>query len=373
MSWFNCIHLLQIRKEESSNKPGISADFPYGQFNTTEAYNSVLRNSLPYSEFVNPLMTSMECLQSRFKGNLSTNGRDIMDRNISNNPDFYDHNHVIIPYCSSDLWLGEEEDGPTDCSCSNLTCFGYQPDSSTLQFTFRGKIIVQSIFKQLQSEYGMDSASEVIISGSSAGGVGAINHAQWVRDQLQPETALLVLLDSSWFVNFQDSIYRIFNGTLNSMQSSMASDARRLLSIISSNPACLDTSFGYPCCISAHCVMTRRNDSGQLAYYPETNQKTFAIFSLYDIFLLAPALAGLDGFTTSTNESPNGSDENDINLTGLLINFLRTIGEYGGVMNTTASMSFHGVYLYINLKPPLHACGISHCNDVYLTFHRCHF
>lgn len=189
----------------------------------------------------------------------------------------------------------------------------------------------------------MDNASEVIIAGSSAGGVGAINHAQWVRNQLQPETALLVLLDSSWFVNFQESIYRIFDGTLNSMQSSMASDNRRLLGIISSNPACLDLSFGYPCCISAHCVMTRRNSSGQLAYYPESNQKTFAIFSLYDIFLLAPALAGLDSFVTSTNESPNGSDEDDVNLTGLLINFLRTIGEYGGEMNTTASMSFHGV------------------------------
>lgn len=334
--------LLQIRKEENSNNPGISADFPYGRFDASMAYSNVRASNISYAEFVNPLMTSMECLLSRLPGNDSVRGRDIMDRNVTKNPDFYDHNHVVIPYCSSDLWLGDEEEGPSDCSCSDLTCFNYKPDSPNLQFTFRGKLIFQSIFKQLQVDYGMDAAVEVIISGSSAGGVGVINHAQWVRDQLRPETKLLVLFDSSWFINFQGSIYRIFDGTLNSMQSSRLNDDadddnddRRLLSILSSNPACADFSLGYPCCISAHCVLTRQNSTGQLAYYPESNQRTFALLSLYDIFLLAPALSGLGGFATD--------DDSDANLAGLLINFLRTVGEYGGEMNSTVSSSYSEV------------------------------
>lgn len=339
---------MQIRKEENSNNPGISADFPYGRFNTSTAYSKVRANNIPYSEFVNPLMTSMQCLRSRFPGDFSVLGRDIMDRDMTKNPDFYSHNHVIVPYCSSDLWLGEEEGG-LECNCSDLPCFNYQPDSSNLQFTFRGKTIFQSIFKQLQMDYGLNDAAEVLISGSSAGGVGAINHAQWIRDQLRPDIKLLVLFDSSWFINFQESIFRILDGTLNSMQSTTlaSDDSRRLLSILSSNPACADFYFGYPCCISAHCVLTRRNISGQLAYYPEANQETFAIFSLYDIFLLAPALAGQDGFTSSENESPDGDDADDVNLAGQLINFVRTIGEYGGEMNTTASMSYYEVRIFL--------------------------
>lgn len=97
---FTSIHLLQIRKKENRNDPGISADFPYGQFDTFEAYNNVLTNSLPYAEFVNPLMTSMECLRSRFEGDISARGRDIMDRDLDKNPDFYDHNHptVVVTY-----------------------------------------------------------------------------------------------------------------------------------------------------------------------------------------------------------------------------------------------------------------------------------
>lgn len=326
------MYFLQVRKEANSNDPGISTDFPYGRFETRATYNSV--RDQPYAEFVNPLMTSMECLQSRIPQNLSVRGRDIMDGDPAKNPDFYEHNHVIIPYCSSDLWLGEE-DQELECNCSDLACFNYTADSPNLQFTFRGKTIFQSIFKQLQVDYGMGDAEEVVITGSSAGGVGVINHAEWVRDQLRPQAALLVLFDSSWFINFQDSIHRIFNGTANAMEAT--SDQVRLLNVLTSHPACADFKFGYPCCISAHCVLTRRNNTGQLMYYPENNQRTFALFSLYDLFLLAPALAGQDGFTTSTNESPNGDDADDQNLAGQLINFLRIIGEYGGEMNNTLS------------------------------------
>jgi hypothetical protein len=285
-------------------------------------------------------MTSMECLQSTFADTLTVRGKDIMDGDPEKNPDFYDCNHVIIPYCSSDLWLGNEG-RELECNCSNLKCFNYQADSANLQFTFRGKTIFQSIFRQLQSNHGMRGATEIVIAGSSAGGVGALNHAQWVRDQLSPQTKLLVLFDSSWFINFQDGIYKIFDGTVRSVRSTI-SDGQRLLNILSSHPACADFHFGYPCCISAHCVLTRRNDMGKLLYYPEVNQRTFALFSLYDIFLLAPALAGQDDFT-SNNESPNGNDADDVNLAGLLINFLRIIGEYGGEMNTTASMSYFEV------------------------------
>ncbi len=129
-------------------------------------------------------------------------GTDFLDRNRAYNKLFPDHNHVIIPYCSSDLWLGEELSGE-ECSCFNDSCFNFDPSSEGLQFTFRGKRIFQSIFSQLMRDYGLMSASEVVLAGSSAGGVGVVNHAQWAREQLSSNIDLLVIFESAWFINFQ--------------------------------------------------------------------------------------------------------------------------------------------------------------------------
>ena len=112
----------------------------------------------------------------------------------------------MIPYCSSDIWLGEETNG-SECSCFDYNCFNFNPSSPELQFTYRGKTIFQSIFTQLLDNHGLDISTEVVLSGSSAGGVGVVNHAQWVQEQLEVRvvgnTKLLVIFDSSWFINFQ--------------------------------------------------------------------------------------------------------------------------------------------------------------------------
>ncbi len=52
----------------------------------------------------------------------------------------------------------------------------------------------------------MGMATEVVLSGSSAGGVGVVNHAQWLQRQLQPNAELLVIFDSAWFINFQGKV-----------------------------------------------------------------------------------------------------------------------------------------------------------------------
>ena len=69
------------------------------------------------------------------------------------NPLFYSYNHVLVPYFSSDVWLGEQTgnteavyEGTLQCKCltsSSISnsCFNYNPQSPNLPFTFRGKII----------------------------------------------------------------------------------------------------------------------------------------------------------------------------------------------------------------------------------------
>lgn len=293
---------------------------------------------------ISPLMASMQC----FLDNLEIEGRDILDMDPTENPLFHDYNHVLIPYCSSDIWLGEEttttsavESGASQCSCFNYTtnsqsgCFNFR-NSSELLFTFRGKTIYQSIIMQLRDSYGLLDASKVILAGSSAGGVGVTNHAKWTRGVLNSTTELNVFADSSWFIDYLDGIEAVFNLETSGNRSS--SDTQRLLDTIQSNEACNDTDrFGYPCCISAHCVFTQRDSSGQLQFYPE-NTPTFTVFSLYDIYLLAPGLATVANLERST-EAASNAQGNGAGGLGIVLDFLRIAGEYGGTMNNTLDVA----------------------------------
>lgn len=240
---------------------------PFGTFDPTRLYDCLISTNREYSEFVNPLMTSMQCLdRGLFGENFTVKGQDLLDTDPEENPDFSGHNHVLIPYCSSDLWLASDVSvGQPECDCSDVDCFNYMPNSPALQFAFRGKIIFQSIFQQLMGNFGMNSASEIILGGSSAGGLGAANLAQWVQSAKPPSTELMVLLDSSWFIDFQDGILMIFDGTtrMNPEQPRSGIEIEnmmRLFGILRSHPSCNDRELGYPCCVSPYCVMTTRDN-----------------------------------------------------------------------------------------------------------------
>jgi hypothetical protein len=142
---------LQVRE-----RPGIRDDsqpeiIPYGRFDPLNAWRqTVYNNPTSARQTISPLMASMQCFLG---GTMEIEGRDILDTDPTENPLFHDYNHVLIPYCSSDIWLGEEtsttsavESGASQCSCFNYTtsagsgCFDFL-NSSELLFTFCGKII----------------------------------------------------------------------------------------------------------------------------------------------------------------------------------------------------------------------------------------
>ena len=171
---------------------------------------------------------------------------------------------------------------------------------------------------------GMDGAIEVVLAGSSAGGLGALNNAKWLQSELQSVSSaeLTVIFDSAWFINFQGNIYREFDGTISRAESEVqGQNIQTLLSVLESDEACSDVRLGFPCCISPYCLLTQTNAAGE-SFYPKV--PTFGIFSLYDIYLLAPSLAGL--------ETIQNQEEMSI---GYGIDFLLTVGEYGGEMNKT--------------------------------------
>ena len=69
------------------------------------------------SRVVSPLMTSIYRFRDQFSlGRLIVDGTDLLSRNCEDNPVFCEFNFVLVPYCSSDLWLGNDnrhfEEGP---------------------------------------------------------------------------------------------------------------------------------------------------------------------------------------------------------------------------------------------------------------------
>ena len=175
---------------------------------------------------------------------------------------------------------------------------------------------------------GMDGATEVVLAGSSAGGLGALNSAKWLQSELQSVSSaeLVVIFDSAWFINFRGSIYQIFDGTLSQAESAAQRQSiLTLLSLLQTNEACADVQFGLPCCFSPFCLFIQANAAGE-RYYPEV--PTFGIFSLYDSFLIAPSLAELEAIPNSVEFS-----------VGYGMDFLLTFGEYGGEMNSTVMLT----------------------------------
>lgn len=450
----------------------------FGDFDTNAAYNAVKTNS--GTDFVNPLMTSMSCFKdSKYfpNGRLEIEGKDFFDR--TTNPHvLQDHGQVVVPYCSSDVWLGSQvskNQDPDVCECFDSKCFAYDPNFSGLQFTFRGKIIFQSLLRDLDSMYRLHNARELVLIGSSAGGLGVLNLARWVTDEY-PHISLKVITDSSWFINFRDGINKQFSAlqeslagpeissgdsvatatpststakSQGSLQSSLSpvvtpgrvmtsltampdassdgptyettgmpghvvtpvmtsslmptvvlkstgftstletfispattqptpsenfasptpsielasggsglgsgesfigsggsfgshEDIKRyatedrhrrnseprldndLLSLLESHEACYDTRRGYPCCLSAQCVLTENNPTTNESYFPR-GVRLFVLTSIYDAFILSTALKNVETYISDSSNNP----------VGLALEYLTLVGEYGGAMDNS--------------------------------------
>ena len=293
----------------------------FGDFDTEMAWSETGGAGQPLTGVVNPLMTSLYCFRNERQyfsesESLSVEGTDILSSDCSDNPTFCNHSHVLVPYCSSDLWLGSDDREGGLCDCWDQECFSYNPTSEDLQFTFRGQTIFRSVLQTLHRLYNLETASEIVLVGSSAGGVGVLNSVKWVKDTFS-NVSLKVIVDSSWFINFRGSIEREF-GTVT--ETSGPNNFEDLLEILGSNEACNDTRLGYPCCLSAECLLLERSRETGETFFPR-DVPVFALTSIYDIFLLANSLSGL------------ATVGDKLSSAGLALEFTITLGEYGGAMN----------------------------------------
>ena len=177
--------------------------------------------------------------------------------------------------------------------------------------------VAMFIISQLIDLHNLTGDGRVIVAGSGVGGLGAVNHAKWIKERLGSSVNVSLIIDSSWFVNFRGSILQNFLGTQS--LATVQNDTNRLLQNYQKHKPCRDVTLGYPCCFTAHCVMTTRDDEGQLAYFSK-DVKTFAISSRFDTYSLAPAASQL-------------SSDNNIN------ELLTTVRETGSHLETTLTLT----------------------------------
>ena len=318
-----------VRKEFATNKDDQYYEFD-PEFDLVDTWNTMKSQNRSLSKGINPFMTSINTYIKDNRSFSEVQGSDFLNGSQAGNPMFYDFNRVVIPYCSSDLWLAQDDYVAVGV---NLTSSDpqkqfldhvYIPNSSELQFTFRGQTIMRRTIVQLFEE-GLSDATEVLLSGSSAGGLGIVNNVKWIISEFENMSVnanISVLLDSSWFINFRGNIRLAFDGNVESSDSQSGNSSRagtRLFDIIESIPQCgRRTQSGSPCCISLDCVLTDEE------YFPIGEIPVMIVFSLYDIFLLGDAIDQI---------TPPGISASSEDVSSLGIDFLLTITEYGGAMN----------------------------------------
>ena len=276
--------------------------------NVTQAWNEYKYEPL---KVTSKLMTTLWRFSKPYRENSSQlwhiRGRDLLSIDGIENPDFHDYNHVLIPYCSSDLWLKKTNNFIKAKEKDFL--FQFDPDSTTEhQFTFRGAAIFQSVIEDLYAFHGLSNARQVVLGGSSAGGIGALNHAGWLQSKLRqfssPRCNLLVLTDSSWFINFHGIVDDQF--------------APEEIKELTENGETVDTCEANDplSCITAETLISTSR------LYPR-DIPTLMIFSRYDLYLLA----------TFLNQAPSSD----------IIGTMRTVAEYAGSMNTSLHAVLHSV------------------------------
>ena len=136
----------------------------------------------------------LTCIQ-RFRNNFNLtssktyrkfrSGSGILSSSFKENKYYAEANQVNIPYCSSDLWIGNRR-------------------SNSNEFNFMGQQIIQDVITDLLMNFGMKESSYVLLAGVSAGGIGIALNVNKIQQQLNkeaPNVQLKAVIDSSWMLD----------------------------------------------------------------------------------------------------------------------------------------------------------------------------
>lgn len=114
--------------------------------------------------------------------------------NISPNNNFSDWTHVWAYYCSSDSWMGQA----FDVSYPGLNTFSIHQQGHHILEAMRSMLLKTNPDPLWTTDCGLqvdslNSADEVMFTGTSAGAKGALQHADWFMDGLPAVKKTLVV------------------------------------------------------------------------------------------------------------------------------------------------------------------------------------
>ena len=119
---------------------------------------------------------------SHFPSSFSFSG--LLDSDALVNPTFHNFNRVILWYCDGASFTGNRSK-PYFHKQTNQTLY------------FRGIRVLNALLDHLVDQHDLDKATEVLVSGGSAGGLAAYLHADFVGEYLRSKGAPLVKIKAA--------------------------------------------------------------------------------------------------------------------------------------------------------------------------------
>lgn len=120
------------------------------------------------------------------------------------NKDFYSWNHVVIKYCSQDMWTGNGGNHN-----------GYKILTETINTLKQSPSLLKAPLNDL------DNAKNIILSGRSAGGIGLIYYGQNLKSVIDPNKDISYLIDSAIVNDYKGSANTSMVDVLNVNSSSL--------------------------------------------------------------------------------------------------------------------------------------------------------
>jgi hypothetical protein len=115
--------------------------------------------------------------------NAYNGAQPLIDGNPAQNPDFYNWNRVRVNYCTGDAHTGQRTGASAD----------------TWNYWFDGHLNLQRVIADLKEKHGLDNATDVLVSGSSAGGIGLFVNIDYIASLLPSDTVIKGAPQAGWF------------------------------------------------------------------------------------------------------------------------------------------------------------------------------
>jgi len=134
---------------------------------------------------------------STYADTMSFGGSDQVGNNPSTNPLMYDWNKAYLKYCDGASFGGNR------LLPQNVT----NSDGNIVPLYSRGHRILKAVYNDLLNIQGMNNATDIVITGCSAGGLSTWLHSDWIKDNLlnnlnNKDARISALPDSGFFIDY---------------------------------------------------------------------------------------------------------------------------------------------------------------------------